>query len=721
MDHFGGRYVFLPLRPQQPPLGREERRSLGTCELQGRSFLFLKGNPGNHFQDAEDERNGVFREDGKRILMPKRATCRAGKERAQKSRGSSKDTFPLPRAVGPDLIPRVCAVFGYGVGWRGLGGGSRRWIPARLIPQRLFSRGPPIESPSERVTAKRPTDRVGEEESIRHCHQKPRENRHRTVLLVYSSHIKSGMDPRGNHASKVKKRGSDTGDKYLFTEIRVFAQTTISHPPRRTGFNAWPGDRIFASGNRAGRCRWLAGFLGDLPFPPPLHSGAAPYSLPSPSPALKTSLLRATQISSLNISQKNSGGGSLLMLTRQYRRSNSSPGFLAGNHVHARRRGRLRGRRSRSPPRVHYRSITRRDVRPRAAPISPLPPSSVPHLSSPPRTPPRSIWSAGTSLTSYRLVLLSPPYIVVPASLSRHRQTCDGNTERLARRSDEALEVRVSVARIAPSLLDLGHAGIIPSFAWSDFGETTLNLNQDGRAGIGIQSEGLQMLHLTRSNKLELWGHGGVVVRLLASRLGEPSLVSCVVTPKISHVGTVPDVAAGRGSPVSPRTRIPTMVHARLSPPSFALQTLMLRGLCSCAAKVKKRGSDTGGSNTHTARLPPRRTGFNPRPGHSRIFACGNRAGWCRWSVGFRSDPPPPSSLHSSTLYSHLISPSSALKTSLLRAVQISQLNSSRPNLSTHSSPFSPSFVDVPAFLAWNSRLSFFAVMAPTERLVRLP
>ncbi|KAJ8871797.1 hypothetical protein PR048_028137 [Dryococelus australis] len=27
--------------------------------------------------------------------------------------------------------------------------------------------------------------------------------------------------------------------------------------------------RVYASGNRAGRCRWSAGFLGDLPFPPP--------------------------------------------------------------------------------------------------------------------------------------------------------------------------------------------------------------------------------------------------------------------------------------------------------------------------------------------------------------------------------------------------------------------------------------------------------------------
>ncbi|KAJ8879157.1 hypothetical protein PR048_019763 [Dryococelus australis] len=43
-------------------------------------------------------------------------------------------------------------------------------------------------------------------------------------------------------------------------------------------------------------------------------------------------------------------------------------------------------------------------------------------------------------------------------------QRYDGNTSRIARRSDEALEVRVSAARIAPSLLDLGlnlHAIII--------------------------------------------------------------------------------------------------------------------------------------------------------------------------------------------------------------------------------------------------------------------
>ncbi|KAJ8898531.1 hypothetical protein PR048_003891 [Dryococelus australis] len=44
-------------------------------------------------------------------------------------------------------------------------------------------------------------------------------------------------------------------------------------------FDSWRGSsRIFACGNRAGGCPWSAGFLGNLPFPPPFHSGTDPYS-----------------------------------------------------------------------------------------------------------------------------------------------------------------------------------------------------------------------------------------------------------------------------------------------------------------------------------------------------------------------------------------------------------------------------------------------------------
>ncbi|KAJ8870383.1 hypothetical protein PR048_029404 [Dryococelus australis] len=55
---------------------------------------------------------------------------------------------------------------------------------------------------------------------------------------------------------------------------------TTRPPPRRIGFDSRRGNfQIFTRGNRAGRCLWSAGFLEDLPcFPPPLHSGAVPYS-----------------------------------------------------------------------------------------------------------------------------------------------------------------------------------------------------------------------------------------------------------------------------------------------------------------------------------------------------------------------------------------------------------------------------------------------------------
>ncbi|KAJ8872808.1 hypothetical protein PR048_026424 [Dryococelus australis] len=62
-------------------------------------------------------------------------------------------------------------------------------------------------------------------------------------------------------------------------------------PPRRTGFHPRPGNsRILASGNRVGLCRWMAGFLEDIPLLPPFNSGAAPYSPQSHSSALRTSL-----------------------------------------------------------------------------------------------------------------------------------------------------------------------------------------------------------------------------------------------------------------------------------------------------------------------------------------------------------------------------------------------------------------------------------------------
>ncbi|KAJ8890875.1 hypothetical protein PR048_010384 [Dryococelus australis] len=78
----------------------------------------------------------------------------------------------------------------------------------------------------------------------------------------------------------------------------VVAERLARSPPTKANRVRSPsGPRDFASGNHALRCHWSADFLGDLPFYPPLHSGGAPYS--PQSSALKTSVLRAAQISSL--------------------------------------------------------------------------------------------------------------------------------------------------------------------------------------------------------------------------------------------------------------------------------------------------------------------------------------------------------------------------------------------------------------------------------------
>ncbi|KAJ8873628.1 hypothetical protein PR048_024450 [Dryococelus australis] len=92
-------------------------------------------------------------------------------------------------------------------------------------------------------------------------------------------------------ASKSLSDGSFFTETWLY-DVRILShgeeglQNTIySHaliPGRVTGFSQVgivPDDAVGG-----------VGFLGDLPFPPPPHSGAAPYSLQSPSSALKTSL-----------------------------------------------------------------------------------------------------------------------------------------------------------------------------------------------------------------------------------------------------------------------------------------------------------------------------------------------------------------------------------------------------------------------------------------------
>ncbi|KAJ8877888.1 hypothetical protein PR048_022347 [Dryococelus australis] len=81
---------------------------------------------------------------------------------------------------------------------------------------------------------------------------------------------------RGSPASPLP---SQFRHHHIFTSITLIVSEVLDPvhlPPGRTSFNLQPGhSRIFASGEHAGRCRWLAGFLRDLPFTPRFHSGTA--------------------------------------------------------------------------------------------------------------------------------------------------------------------------------------------------------------------------------------------------------------------------------------------------------------------------------------------------------------------------------------------------------------------------------------------------------------
>ncbi|KAJ8897995.1 hypothetical protein PR048_003355 [Dryococelus australis] len=127
-----------------------------------------------------------------------------------------------------------------------------------------------------------------------------------------------------------------------------------------------------------------------------------------------------------------------------------------------------------------------------------------------------------------------------------------GNTVRLARRSDEALEVRVSVARIAPSLLDLGGAATSHSrLTDSPFGrlqqKQSGNRSQSLTQPIRGSSRAHQRCHRAtlRSTYLLCWARPCVCVCVTARSSTNPLLrARCIrVAAESSHMHTQHDEA----------------------------------------------------------------------------------------------------------------------------------------------------------------------------------
>ncbi|KAJ8888360.1 hypothetical protein PR048_007850 [Dryococelus australis] len=68
------------------------------------------------------------------------------------------------------------------------------------------------------------------------------------------------------------------GHRKLYPAVAQQAERSPPTKGEQGSIPDWGCPSDFARGNRAGRHHWSAGFLGVLPFPPLLRSGAAPYS-----------------------------------------------------------------------------------------------------------------------------------------------------------------------------------------------------------------------------------------------------------------------------------------------------------------------------------------------------------------------------------------------------------------------------------------------------------
>ncbi|KAJ8884314.1 hypothetical protein PR048_016171 [Dryococelus australis] len=107
----------------------------------------------------------------------------------------------------------------------------------------------------------------------------------------------SGGEP-GRSVAQVRKLGAKGGVRVYYVAARtsVASMVIICQRNLAGSFKGMLNFEHTYIWNRAGRCHWSAGFLGDLPFLPPFHSGAAPYSPRSLSSDLKTMILAITDL-----------------------------------------------------------------------------------------------------------------------------------------------------------------------------------------------------------------------------------------------------------------------------------------------------------------------------------------------------------------------------------------------------------------------------------------
>ncbi|KAJ8880924.1 hypothetical protein PR048_017397 [Dryococelus australis] len=198
--------------------------------------------------------------------------------------------------------------------------------------------------------------------------------------------------------------------------------------------------------------RWSAGFLGDLQFPRPFIPGPlhTPIALIvsqdlAPIPHLRSKHRSPARNSANKESFAARSGQSYTRSVPEPRTDQLANGYINGTAAYRRPMAGVKQAYTTSWSLACSRKITRVLHVPTIQQVC-LGGVACYLLSRANRDFPSKNVLLLTTTTKYQRDLLNTP---------RRRERHDGNTAHLARRSDEALGVRVSVARIAPSLLDL--------------------------------------------------------------------------------------------------------------------------------------------------------------------------------------------------------------------------------------------------------------------------
>ncbi|KAJ8891643.1 hypothetical protein PR048_004171, partial [Dryococelus australis] len=230
-------------------------------------------------------------------------------------------------------------------------------------------------------------------------------------------------------------------------------------------------------------------------------------------------------------------------------------------------------------------------------------------------------------------------------------QDHDGNTERPERRSDEALGVRVNVARIASSLLDLGcgvATGVHPALKIRSNLFTTHSLAMVISQQCPDEEEDKELFEIIKTHMVRgpYGGRGTRAdnVRAAPQKRSTKAWLIC----SSAHVAAAPQLS------MSAPSSIDGVMWLTANDTEPAAATLLRHRHQGGRFRT---GFAPGPADLQTlarpalflsARLPTRRTGFNPRPGHPGFSACGDRVKRCRWSTEFIEDLPFPPPFNSS-------------------------------------------------------------------------